>query len=237
MLSPEEYGVYLAVGESGHSRGQAIFFEVDPNRVGEIFALEEARQRCRPDAAGNPKNSVYLGIYRILERMPLEALGALYLITDDGRCLRLDKAALPETEAGEMFLYQEFVPVKPRVLSCLDPAGFARHLCQPERLVYLPRLVFADLLLPPPDSTDPGNLPYPDLPHLRDCMEKMKRDPEKNTKLISRMFRGEVQYRTIRHGFYVGDAETLLHYPMPSLEELEKDHYAWWRSAQTVHMT
>ena len=35
----------------------------------------------------------------------------------------------------------------------------------------------------------------------------------------------------IRGGFYIGDQESFLYYPMPGMEELETVHYAWWRSA------
>ena len=41
----------------------------------------------------------------------------------------------------------------------------------------------------------------------------------------------DVLYRTIRGGFYVGDADSFLYFPMPGKEELETAHYAWWRSA------
>ena len=37
--------------------------------------------------SSSPKRSVYLSAYRVLERVPLQAIGSLYLTTDDGRVL------------------------------------------------------------------------------------------------------------------------------------------------------
>ncbi len=37
MLSPEEFGAYYAVGTQKKSRGQAIFFEIDPKFRSDFF--------------------------------------------------------------------------------------------------------------------------------------------------------------------------------------------------------
>jgi hypothetical protein len=44
----------------------------------------------QPD--GKPKSSVYLSIYNVLARIPVSAIGKLYLVTDDGRTLELRSA-------------------------------------------------------------------------------------------------------------------------------------------------
>lgn len=234
-LDPQAYGAYLATGTSGRSRGQAMFFEVAPDQVPSGFPLDEAVGRCHRDAAGVPKHSVYLGVYRVIERLPLAAFGRLHLVTDDGRVLALDRGEVPGDVEG-LHYYQEFAPIKPRVLSTLGPAAFNRHLCTPGRAVFLPRLVFAELRLPDPAAGDPGDLPYTEMPHLLDCMERMRKQPGKAAKMVTRVFSGEVIYRTILGGFFVGDATGLAFYPMPSLPDLKARHYEWWRSAQTLHL-
>jgi hypothetical protein len=234
-LDPASYGTYMAVGESGSSRGQAIFFAVDADQVPADFPMDEARARCRPAADGTPKHSVYLGIYRVLERLPLDALGDLHLVTDDGRLLALGRAALPE-DAGGLHYYQELAPITPRVLSRLGPRDFARHLTTAGRGVFLPRVAFAELILPEAGGGDPGDLPYAEIEHLRDCMGRMLADPVKQTKMITRASRGEVMFRTVLNGFFVGDGGALAYYPMPSRAELEEAHHEWWRSAQTMRM-
>ncbi len=233
-LDPAAYGTYMAVGESGSSRGQAIYFEVDAAMVPEDFSLDEARTRCRPGRDGTPKHSVYLAVYRVLERLPMKALGALNLVTDDGRLLSLHRAD-PPPDAGGLHYYQEFAPIMPRVLSRLGPHEFARHLTAAGHAVSMPRVVFAELRLPDQMEEDAGDLPYTEMAHLRDCMRRMLGDPQKQTKMITRSFHAEVMFRTILNGFFVGDAAELLYYPLPSAEKLKEEHFAWWRSAQTMH--
>ncbi|MDD4578642.1 MAG: hypothetical protein PHS75_08855, partial [Anaerolineaceae bacterium] len=48
MLSPEEFGAYYAVGSVKKSRGQAMFFEVDPDFRHPYFRVEDAYARCVP---------------------------------------------------------------------------------------------------------------------------------------------------------------------------------------------
>ena len=38
-------------------------------------------------------------------------------------------------------------------------------------------------------------------------------------------------YRAIETGFFLGDHDGLTYYPFASVEELERDHHDWWRSA------
>lgn len=234
-LGPQEYGAYLATGQNGRSRGQAIFFEVDSARVPDTFPLGEARKRCHPSPEGTPKHSVYLGIYRVLERLPLDSLGDLHLVTDDGRCLTLERGGLPPDRPG-LHYYEELAPVKPRVLSRLGPQAFVHHITKPGGPVSVPRLAFAELFLPHGTEDDEGDVPYEEVAHLRECMRRMEREPSKVTKMVTRMFRGEVVFRTVLHGFFVGDATGVVHYPMPSRAELKSKHYDWWRSAQTLRM-
>jgi hypothetical protein len=53
------------------------------------------------------------------------------------------------------------------------------------------------------------------------------------TKTVIRQFKGELSYRTIKSGFFVGSGKDYLYYAFPPLEELESTHYSWWRSALT----
>jgi hypothetical protein len=43
----------------------------------------------------------------------------------------------------------------------------------------------------------------------------------------------EVLFRTVRNGFFVGGADGIVAFPMPPHEVLEREHLAWWRSAQS----
>ena len=45
MFSPEQFGQYYATGHKYKSKGQAIFFEVDPNFRNDYFNIDEGLKR------------------------------------------------------------------------------------------------------------------------------------------------------------------------------------------------
>jgi len=124
MLTPEEFGLYYAVGTQMKLKGQALFFELDPEFRNPYFPIEEGYAKCVSHDDGTPKSSVYISTYRVLEHVNPAAVRKLYLATDYGSVLGLDAAeALPPVESG-MFLYQEIAPVTRLVASNLAPAPF-----------------------------------------------------------------------------------------------------------------
>lgn len=235
MLPPEDFGNYYALGSHKRSRGQAIFFEIDPAKSGESINFADAEARCIPHEDGSPRKSSYLTIYRAMESVPTAALKTLYLTTDDGRTLALAPADYTPEEDRPLHLYQEICPVNPRVVSKLNPIDFCRRLTSPEGPVSVPRIAFAEMKLEKlaidPDSQAVDNLPYLNLEHLRDCLRELRHTYAKPTKTVIRQMKHDVLFRTIRGGFYVGDQDSFLYFPLPSKEELETTYYSWWRSA------
>jgi len=237
MLDPAAFGAYYAVGSRVHSRGEAIFFDVDPALLppGE-FPLHLIEQRCVAKPDGSPKKSVYLAIYRVLSRVPVAALGKLYLVTKDGQTLELTRSEYRRESDRQAHLYQEFCPIDPMVASCLEPLEFCRAITDPSRPVHVPRIVFSQLALRglarDPVYGEADDLPYPNLQHLREILAALLAADAKSSKLFLKQVNEGVFYRTIRGGFYVGDQQDFAFYRFPSLPELEADHFAWWRSAQ-----
>jgi hypothetical protein len=241
MLDPEEFGRYYAVGTKVHSRGEAIFFEVDPAGVpADEFPLKLIEQRCVPKPDGSPKKSVYLGIYRVLSRIPVSALGRLYLVTADGQTLGLDRAEYASEPERQAHLYQEFCPISPMVASCLEPREFCLSITDTSRPVHVPRIVFSQLhlrgLATDPESGPADDLPYPNLEHIRDVLSELLSSGEKRSKLVLKQVNDGVFYRTIRGGFYVGDQEEFAFYRFPDEAALEEQYYSWWRSAQRTYI-
>ena len=241
MLEPAAFGRYYSVGTRVHARGEAIFFEVDPRQLpkGE-FPLELVGQRCVSKPDGSPKKSVYLAIYQVLSRVPVAALGRLYLVTRTGRTLALDRTEYRREPDRRVHLYQEFCPIDPMVASVLEPLEFCRAITDLQRPVHVPRIVFSQLALRGL-ATDPVNgqandLPYPNLAHLRDVLADLLSGDGKNSKLVLKQVNEGVFYRTIRGGFYVGDQQDFAFYRFPSEAELEAQHFSWWRSAQMPYM-
>ncbi len=235
-LNPVDFGNYLAVGTKKQIRGQAIFFEVNPDKT--KVPQEYINLKLKPYDDGEPKRSVYISIYRTLENIPLEALRDLYLVTDDGRVLALEKKDYINNKPEEIHLYQQLMPITTRVASKLIPPDFIQLLTDTKNPVSAPKICMVDLQLN--DLVDNpyaplSNLPYPNPDHLRDCIIKLKESPDRKTKTVLRNIRYDISYRTIKTGFFVGDNKHFLFYPFPSVEELESKHFSWWRSALEKH--
>ena len=236
MLPPQEFGNYLAVGSEKRTRGQAIFFEVDMEKMKDQLPMDYIEKRCVPQKNNRPKRSVYIHICRVLEMVPLEALKSLYLTTDDGRVLELKKSEYQEDQSDiGLHLYQEITPVTPRVASTLNPRELASMMTDPLEQVRVPKLFFVELdlgdLANDPVNGTSKNLPYPNIDHLRDCLIHLKYEPQKIKKTVIRFFQGDSLYRVCKNGFFIGSNEEMLYYPLPGLKDLEEKHYIWWKSA------
>lgn len=232
-LPPDEYGAYLALGSKKRSHGQGIFF-----KLSDTYARE--RLESYPDIEelrhGRLRRSAYLGIHRVLEQTPLDALESLHLITNDGHVLTLHPQEYQPAPGPRYHLYQEFCPITPRVVSELEPHEFAAQITDSTRTISLPALVFAELQLDrlgdDPEANGVDNLPYGGLEHLRDCLRELRAKPGKSSKLVVRHLEQDVLFRTIHRGFCVAHSGGgFKWFPMPTREELETTHYTWWRSA------
>lgn len=236
MLDPEAFGAYYACGTMKKAHGQAMFVEVDPAFRSRDFRIAEALERCKPHEDGRPKSSVYIAVYRVAERIPVSALGALHLTTSDGRVLALEKREAPEDVDEGLRLYQELSPTRPLVASTKPPMAFYRHMTDASaNLFALPALHFADLrldsLATDPESGGCDDLPYANMDHLRQCLSDI-RATGAATKIVDRNHSVAFPYRLVRSGFYFGNGAAVAHYAMPGREALLEKHYDWCRSSQ-----
>lgn len=238
MLSPEEFGSYYAVGTHKKQHGQAMFAELDPDFRHEFFQIESGLDRCVPHESGEPKRSVYIATYRVLEHVPISAIRKLFLVTAYGEVLALDQSEdIPESE-GSLHMYQEITPVNPLTVSTYDPRMYWDFLTQhPDGPIHLPAVCFVELqlgeLADKPEFGERGDLPYDNLHHLRECLVEI-RQKEIHTKIVNRVQSVEFPYRTIKSGIYIGNARRLVYFPMPSRDELRSKYYRWWRSANVA---
>ena len=234
---PEHFGLYMATGSRSGSAERLAFVSIDPSFEG--FDWEYAKRECVPHPDGRPKNSVYLGIYRVLERIPLSAMGDLHLTTRDGRTLALPKQAYDEGVNGPPYhVYQELCPVSPLVVSKLAPAAFGRYITGPTTKLQLPKLVFADLKVVDLDnfenSGNIGALYDRNIQHLRRCVESVTCGSPKATKTLERSHIESFSFNIIKSGIYVCDSQEMVAYAMPSLSELRETNYDWARSAMVI---
>lgn len=236
MLPPESFGLYLSTGTKKRNKAQTIFIEVDLEKIKDLIDMESLNRRCVAKEDGSPKSSVYLSVYRVLEMVPLDALKSLYLTTDHGVVLKLKKAPYDKAKEvkGALHLYQELNPVTPLVASELPPSAFVKRLTDGSTPITLPKLFFVELklgeLATNPLYGSAEHLPYQNIGHLRDCLEILRGEYEKHMKTVQRVFSGELLYRTIESGFYVGAKDDMVFYPYPSMAELENINYEFFRA-------
>jgi len=236
MLPPEEFGCYMATGTKKSNKSQVIFFEIDFEQIKSLINVDYLNRKCVAKPDGSPKSSVYLSIYRVLEAIPLSSLLDLYLTTDTGKVLQLKKGVYDPklAEGRNMFLYQELCPVSPQVASNLPPHEFLKILTDGSLQIRLPKLFFVDLKLGElainPLSGSAEHLPYGNISHLRDCLEIIKTEEMKQMKTVQRIYTGALLYRTIETGFYVGAVNDIVFYPYPTMQEIEKMNYEFFRA-------
>ncbi len=238
MLAPGEFASYYAVGTRSKTQGQAVFVEIDPDFRHAEIPVEKGLARCLPHRNGEPKRSVYISVYRVLERLPLSTFGRLHLVTKDGRTLGLERNpyAGPDTGAGGLHFYHELAPTRPAVVSTLGPGGFYKLLMgAPDGFEGLPAVAFAELRLgnleSDPEHGDVKDLPYENIEHLRSCLSQLGTKTVAS-KIFDRANPGLFPYRTIKDGVYVGNAaEGLSIYRLPDAAALRDRHHEWWRSA------
>jgi hypothetical protein len=124
--------------------------------------------------------------------------------------------------------------VTPQVASNLSPLQFLKKLTDGSLQIRLPKLLFVDLklgeLAENPLGGSAEHLPYGSVSHLRDCLEIIKTEDMKQMKTVHRLFAGTLLYRTIDTGFYIGSKDDILFYPFPSLDEIEKMNYEFFRT-------
>ena len=236
MLPPEGFGHYLSTGTKKRNKSQTIFFEVDLSKIEKLIDMKNLDTRCVAKEDGSPKSSVYLSVYRVLETIPLAALKSLYLTTDHGIVLELKQASYNKAKEQQnaLHLFQELCPVNPLVASSLPPSIFLKRLTDGSIPIVIPKLFFVELklgeLATNPLSGSAEHLPYPNIGHLRDCLEIIRGEYEKHMKTVHRIFTGELLYRTIDTGFYVGAKDDMVFYPYPKMAELEMMNYNFFRA-------
>jgi hypothetical protein len=237
MLPPREFGSYLAVGTQKRTRGQALFFSLDGLKKAP-FDLRSIERKCVPHPDGQPKHSVYVSVYRVLEQMPLKAIGNLYMVTPDGRVLEIELTEKIPEYPQNYHLYQEICPVHPRVVSTLSPQDFTRYITDPKQAIHVPKICFADLnlgdLAEDPERGSTRDLPYYAIEHLRDCLIQLREDPNKHTKIVDRIHPQAFPYRSVASGIFLGSKKELLFWQFPTEKELQSTYYEWWRSASIM---
>lgn len=239
QLDPMQFGAYMATGSKKGSEEQIIFIEVEGG-FGSDFDWKDAEERCLPHPNGDPKHSVYLGVYRVLERIPADAFGSMHLATRDGRTIPLEKKSYEKLVSHERsyFVYQELCPVNPVIVSRLDPQDFGRYMTDVTNKIYVPALLFTDLKVinfeDPKNTGNIGSFYDSKIPHLMQCVSDVTGAEMKINKTLTRTHVESFAFQTIDHALYLAGKKDIAMYRMPSVEEIKQIDYDWGRSANII---
>lgn len=235
MLDPKSFGSYLSTGSKKGSYENNIFFEIEPE-FSDDFDWQYAKDKCKPKENNEPKHSVYLSIYRTLEKIPLNSMKNIYLTTRDGRTLELYKEDYSLNNFNRKFyIFQELCPTRPLITTTLNPLEYAKVMTDIKSKTYLPKIVFADIKTFNFHNEDTGSLgPIydPNIEHIHNCINDVLLNKEKKFKIIVRSNIEKFSYQIISDGIYAADNQNMIFYRMKSTEELKKTDYDWGRSAQ-----
>ncbi|MGI6694877.1 MAG: hypothetical protein ACOX6O_01400 [Christensenellales bacterium] len=239
QLPPDDFGFRYNYGSASFYSGKLIFAEIDINYRHPYFQIDDALERLKPHRDGRPKATKYISSYRVLEHIDIDAIRILYIANSDGSCYPLPPGEYtPAEDDHNPRVYAELTPLSMLTLAKYNLRDFGLWFTNPENAISVPRLLYLQVnldidtflhkfetnpLLPSPlEGVHPSK--------LRDAILDLRKRDNKFIKGITldTAFTKE-SYRKIRHGFMVADQEKQKFFPMPSMIEIEKNDYRFYR--------
>lgn len=241
QLPPDEFAEHYTIGSSKHYEGKVIFAELDPAFRDPYFEIDHYLDLTVLHPNGAPKKTKFISSYGVLEHVDLKAIKSLYLVTTNGKALALKpKAYSAINEGGLVRVYQEICPLTSLVASTLDQRAFGKYITTGTRSKGAPKILFTqyefdvEAFLRMNKNRDMLECPIPDTypNRMHDYLLELKGKTDKKTKTISlNSTLTAASWKLIRHGFWFAGPDSMLFFPMPTLKQMEKDYYDWWRAA------
>ena len=240
QLSPEDFGKHYSIGSPRHFTGKVIFAEVDINFRNEYLRIDEYLATTESGKPGVPKRTKFVKSYRVLEHIDFSALHKLYLVTTEGATLGLEKSQEPQRSdtGGRLQMYQEICPLQLLVASRLDPRQFGNYITQETWSKGAPKIFFTQYDVNVEELVNSnevrafgvGPLPNVNPANLSLALQELQTDLNKKTKTVSLNPNLDVMsYKVIQPGFWFASPAATVFYRMPTMDELHKKHYYWWK--------
>jgi hypothetical protein len=239
QLPPDDFGFRYSYGSASFYSGKLIFAEIDINYRHPYFQIDEALERLKPHRDGRPKATKYISSYRVLEHIDIDAIQTLYLANSDGSCYPLPPGEYTHVPVMKnLRVYAELTPLSMITLSKHTLPEFGKWITDPQNPISVPRLLYVQITLDidaflhnfETNPLMPSPLEGVHPSKLRDAILDLRKRDNKFVKGITldTSFTKE-SYRKIRHGFMVADQEKQKFFPMPSMIEIEKNDYRFYR--------
>jgi len=239
QYDPDMFARHYTSGSSRHYSGKVVFAEVDPAYRHEFFDLDNILKELRPHDDGSPKATKFIASYRVLEHVDLAAIGKLYLTTQEGHCLGLDRGEHGSTGQEAIRIYAEIEPMHMLVMSKSTPEQFGAYITDPSNPKSAPKQFYTQLNIDIPEFLEefehnpfrpsPVSALHPST--IRDAYIELMSRPGKTSKglaLDSNM--DGISYRLLKHGFMFAAKDESIFYPLPSHREIEARNLKFWRT-------
>jgi len=207
QLAPQDFGRHFISGSSKYYAGKLIFAELTEGFRHPYFKIDDMLN--------------------------------LYITTPEGYTLELTAGAYEaKHQAGFIRIFGEVTPVSMMVLSNYNFLEFSKFITSPQSFVGAPKMFYTQIDLDIDDflkGIEANPLLQPPIPDihpavLRDSILEMRRFKDKHTKGLSlNNPLGKISFRNLRHGFMFASQDRNKFFPLPSLEEIEKTNYRFWK--------
>ncbi|VGO22144.1 hypothetical protein [Pontiella sulfatireligans] len=239
QLEPKMFAKHYTSGSSRHYSGKLVFAEVDVDYRNDYFDIENMLKELMPHEDGRLKATKFIASYRVLEHVDFSAIGRLYLSTEEGHCIGLDRGEHDISHAETIRIYAEIAPMRLLVMSKLTPPEFGKRITKPGHTKAAPKQFYTQLNIDIPEflkefeqnpfKPSPVAALHPST--IRDAFLDLTTSPEKNSKGLSLDSNlDSISYRQLKHGFTFATEGENIFYPLPSQREIEAKNLKFWRT-------
>jgi hypothetical protein len=238
-FDPEMFARHYTSGSSRHYSGKVIFAEVDVDYRNDFFDIENILNDLKPHTDGRPKATKFIASYRVLEHVDFSAIGRLYISTEEGHCIGLDKGGCDNIKDKPIRVYAEIAPMRMLVMSKLNLKDFGLYITDPNNNKSAPKQFYTQLNIDLVEFLEefeknpfrPSPIPSLHPSTIRDGFHELMAHPDKNSKglaLDSSM--DNISYRLLKNGFAFAAKEECLFYILPDSSTIEATNLKFWRT-------
>ncbi|WP_372806266.1 hypothetical protein [Pontiella sp.] len=239
QFDPETFARHYTSGSSRHYSGKVVFAEIDPAYRHDFFDIDAILKEMRPHEDGRPKATKFIASYRVLEHVALSAIGKLYISTQEGHCLGLERGEDPASRKEAIRIYAEIAPMHMLVMSRFNPHEFGAYITDPTNHKSAPKQFYTQLNIDIPEFLEefeanpfqPSPIPSLHPSTIRDGYLELMAKPDKKSKgmaLDSNL--DNISYRLLKHGFNFSAKGESIFYPLPDQHTIEAKNLKFWRT-------
>ncbi|MEA2068128.1 MAG: hypothetical protein U9P12_02900, partial [Verrucomicrobiota bacterium] len=151
QYDPEMFARHYTSGSSRHYSGKVVFAEVDVGYRNDFFDIGNILDNLSPHADGRPKATKFIASYRVLEHVDLSAIGKLYISTEEGHCIGLERGESDSAGEESIRIYAEIAPMRMLVMSKYNPQDFGVRITDPGHSKSAPKQFYTQLNIDIPE--------------------------------------------------------------------------------------